>query len=301
MRRHSLSSGRGARGIAEIVGTLMLILIVVAAAIALAAFVASAEKQYLAQQSYTHDKDLENLRVVSIQPQGLNSTSGDYTLLDFTVASTDPNPTTITGILVDGDVVTNYTVTTTSDPSPTFGVPFFYTLPPTGVVTIGVTFVPWTSSTLGPVHNSFETTGLVLSANVYLEINLYTGYDNDFVFTALPPVPIIKVDVLSLGSTYATVLDGTGSFLPAGQNATLVSWAWNGTAFCTGSGCTIASESLVEGGWLPQLPTYGADVETSIPLAPNSGPSTSYNYSLTLTVTSSDGLDGTVTVLYSPG
>ncbi len=284
----------------------MLILIVVSAAIALAAFVASYEAAYLNEQSQNHARALEDLRVESISPYGTaDDGGGDYALLNFTVASTDPNPTIIDGILVDGNVVTNYTVAGL-DQTPSFGVGFYYSLPASGSATFGITFAQWTSATLGPVPNSFGVTGLVLPDNSYLKIDLYTALGNDFTFTALPPVPIVKVDVIPLGSTFATVLDGTGSFLPSGQNATIVSWAWTGsetTTTCVSGDmppCTTSAPvTLQAGNWFSQPIEYGADVETQSPLAPSTSPNTFENFSLSLTVTSTSGLDGIATVLYS--
>ncbi len=54
------------RGLAEIVGTLMLVLIVVAAATAFSFFVASEEQTNLREQNQLHLKNLENVTIQSV-------------------------------------------------------------------------------------------------------------------------------------------------------------------------------------------------------------------------------------------
>jgi flagellin-like protein len=295
---------RNERGLAEIVGTLMLVLIVVAAVVTFGAFIASYEQQEIAQQAYQHDKALESLRVVSLLPGGrLNSSTGNYPSINITVASTDPNPTIITGVVLNGNaVIRDYFHTVGSAVWQLGGLvngASYITLGTDGAAVINITF---------PLNE----TNFNLSANAYINVGFYTAYDNDFTFTFIPPAPVIAIDTVPLGTMggYTNALDGVGSFQPGG-NATIVSWAWSGTLIitnCTTTApviCTPSPQLSLTPSFLPSEPTLGAEVQTRIALSPNpfgySTPPDFVNYTIDLTVTNSDGLDGTGTVLYSPG
>jgi flagellin-like protein len=293
---------RSRRGLAEIVGTLMLVLIVVSAVTVFAAFVASEEQQRLAQDGYNDAKALESLRIVSVVPFGLLNNSSDYRSMNVTVGSSDPNPMTVNGIAFDGDVVTNVTTSTPGQSAAVWGDPFGAVFPGDGVVTFGITFTPYVSATLGSVPNSFGISTLLLPANSPLTLDFYTTYANEFGFALLPPVAEIAINTIPLGSSYTNVLDGLASFVPLDANASVDSWQWNGTETITNcsSGCTNTTETLVQAKILPSDPTYGAEVETLIPLLPSSTTGVFQNYTLTLTVTATDGLEGTTTVSYEP-
>ena len=285
----------------------MLVLIVVVAVTAFAAFVASYEQQVLAQDSYNHAKGLESLHVVSFIPGGVLSSHGTYPSINVTVASADPNPTTINGMTLDGYAVINYTFSTSTHPAFIFAnTSNQLTMAGDGEAVINLTF---NNTTLWAkdhnLNNSFYN-GLQLSANSFVVLNLYTTYGNDFTFTFLPPVPIIKVDVVPLGaSSYSTVLDGLASFEPSGGNSTIVSWNWTGYGLntnCSGTPlvCTPSQFSFLPHPWV-----YGAQAQTEFPLAPNPFDNLTAkvvytNYTLTLVVTNSDGLDGIGTIVYSP-
>ncbi|HTW39975.1 MAG TPA: archaellin/type IV pilin N-terminal domain-containing protein [Thermoplasmata archaeon] len=298
---------RNDRGLAEIVGTLMLVLIVVAAVVTFGAFVASYEQQEIAQQAYQHEKALESLRVVSISPGGRLIAAGDrYPSINITVASTDPNPTTITGIVLNGYAVTEdyfqFPGQSTWQLGGLVNGASNITLATDGAATINVTF-----------PGSFGSTFFNLTANSYIDVSFYTVYDNDFVFTFIPPVPVINVDTVPLGQSggYTNALDGVSSFQPGG-NATIVSWAWSGSLVitnCTTTGgvstCTPSPSLSLSTSFLPTNPTIGAEVQTIIALSGNPFAYTTapnyVNYTIDLTVTNSDGLEGTGSVVYTPG
>jgi flagellin-like protein len=290
------------RGLAEIVGTLMLVLIVVAAAVAFAAFVATYEQQELAQQSYEHNKALESLRVVSLTPGGPLNTSGEYPSVNITIASSDPNPTTITGLVLNGNAVTQDYFRVTGQSTWQLGGlvrgASNITLGTDGAAEINITFPA-----------SFGSANFDLLANSYIDMGLYTAYDNDFVFTYIPPVPVINVDTVPLGSGggFTNALDGVASFQPGG-NETIVSWAWSGTLTLTNcSGmpldCIPSNPIALAPTFLTDTPAYGASVQTEVALSLNPfGNATSpdfANYTIELTVTNNDGLEGFGTVIYS--
>jgi flagellin-like protein len=261
---------RNVRGLAEIVGTLMLVLIVVAAAVAFSIFVSTYQQQVQAQETYQHDQALESVHILSIAPNVTGS--GQYRSLNFTMAAEDVNPSTITGIAINADPVIFYNVTDLE-------------LNVTPVQLTTVTLSAGTNFVLTPgdeatVHVNF-TTGLAfplpLTSSNYVKIDLYTAYLNDFSRVFIPPSAIILVDTNVLGNSITTILDGSQSTQPEG-NATIVSWSW-----------TVTNESA------PAVHTtyLGEVAQTSPHLFLGI-------YWVDLTVTNSDGLTGVANITYNP-
>src|SRR5580658_2431834 len=106
---HSMRQNR--RALSEIVGTLFLVLIVVAAATAFAAFVAGYQSQVQAQEAVAHDRSLESPKVLDVTPvRDTNlAAPNDWATLNFTVTSLDSNPTIIDSLSLNKNPVRNYT------------------------------------------------------------------------------------------------------------------------------------------------------------------------------------------------
>ena len=213
------------RGLSEIVGTLMLVLIVIGAAVAFAAFVATYEKQLLAQEAAAHDRSLEALRILSVLP--VNQTGGspayDKTL-NFTVASETINPSVITGMLVDNLPIVRFGVENSSGPCLPPVTPLGnYTIPPFADVTFCL------NATQGYPRSGVALGYPAISLDADLEISLYTALGNDFVTTFLPPTALATVSIITIetGTTVnnVPVLDGSDSF-QQGTNSTITSWLW---------------------------------------------------------------------------
>lgn len=231
-RRWRLYSGRKARGIAEIVGTLMLILIVIAAAVALAAFVASYQKQLQAEQNQANQQKLEDLKILSITPVLNASNSSRWSSFSFVLASEYINPSIIDSISLNGQPLQAYWVVDLSNPTAT---PVAYssnttdllTLAPRQqvVVEVNLTIAP------GGAFDSIYNPSFVLTTTDYIEVSVYTQLQNTFTEVFVPPTAVAVVSSLSTfsGGYYQTIpiLDGSNSF--ATDNGTVVGWNWNVT------------------------------------------------------------------------
>jgi flagellin-like protein len=261
------------RGLAEIVGTLMLVLIVVAAAVAFSLFVASYEKQVLAEENATHLQKLEAVRIVDITP-----TTG-WTELSLTIASGDVNYMNLTDYDLNGQPISYWTLPYT--------LPFTINGTPT-VITLSCEF-PGNQSCDMVAPFGQVTVMLVpqvpLTPSADIKLNVFTALANDFTFTFIPPTAIAKVSYVQTGPGVTTpVFDGSGSFQTAeADNASLVSWDWTLTA-TNGTVVGIYSGEEVEVGYL----TSG--LNTSI--------LEGTPFHVTLTVTNSDGLLDSVTIPY---
>ncbi len=287
---------RNGRGLAEIVGTLMLVVIVVAAVTAFSLFVASYQQQVQKQEAYVHNQALESLHVTANRPS-YNGTRDAYNSLNLTVVSNDINPTVITALTINDDSVTTYFVTTTSVPLQ--GI----TIPTGGLNVTGTDFtMPAESSattlvTLGGNHSSFGFP-VVLKGSQYVKVNLFTADSNTFTQVFLPPTPVIGVDVQTIGQctlqcSIETVLDGSNSYQQGG-NATILSWNWTVQNVSMGNATehpTPANSSCL---WTPVALCYGIEVQTGWTM------SVGYTYIIGLLVTNTDGLVSGTNLTYVP-
>lgn len=259
---------RDFRGLSEIVGTLFLVLIVVAAAASFSLFVASYQKQLQQEQGLAHDRALEGIRALDVVPR-LNNTSGTWATLNFSIVSDDVNPMVVTGVSLNGFGLKQYSafgfdVTT--------GIVDWITVGPGGALSLQpreeVALV--VNLTAGPSFSFF--TGVAVHPTDYLKLQTTTALTNVFTSVFIPPTAIALVTTLETwnGVAYVTVpvLDGTQSFQPG--NATLVAWTWS-----------IQPDNLTRS---------GEKAVANFTAAPP--------HTIVLTVTNSQGLQGVDTIRY---
>ncbi len=249
----------------------MLILIVIAAAVTLAAFVASYQKQYDSEQSHIHLVQLESIRVVGIVSTLASSTS--FATFQFTMASSDVNSIGVTDITINGFPLVYYWVTDLINQTGyrvTAGSQLVLTADEEATVAVNFT----------GMYPSFTSTSQPPTPDSYVTIQVSTFLGNQFTQSFLPPTAIAAVSFLTTytGSppepVQIPILDGSDSFQPGG-NATIVSWAWTLTA--TGDPTVTASGEEAE--------VDSLDSDTT--------------YNVQLVVTSSDGLLGTATIQFT--
>lgn len=209
---------RSERGLSEIVGTLILILIVVSAATLLAAFVASYQKQLQTEESFTHDQSLESIHILGLTTA---VSGGNYTKFGFTLASKYVNPSIILDISINSEPLKhfNWTDLSTSQ-SGRFTLGQDLNLSPFEEVSITLNLDPPNDT------YSFLNNTSLPQPDQYLTFNVYTVLQNDFTQVFLPPTPLAVVSEIDpSGNNPITLLDGSMSFQP-GTNTSLVSWGW---------------------------------------------------------------------------
>ncbi len=225
-----------ARGLSEIVGTLMLVVIVVAAATAFSFFVASYEKTLLAQENANHTRSLEAVDMLAVHSSPQSLGSPEFGSLSFTFVSADVNSMQIIDILVDGNALLSYNLTNLSSGKTTeIGIltgenSSSFVLPPLEQVIVRLDL--GINNTTSKPDNlfSFLSPSDVPSATSYLEIEIQTQLGNDFKFVYVPPTPIADLTFVQSVNPSGVigeipVLDGTHAFQQGG-NATIVAWDW---------------------------------------------------------------------------
>jgi flagellin-like protein len=299
------------RGLSEIVGTLILILIVVAAATALSAFITGYEKTLLAQEASTHEKTLESYKIFSISfPDNKSATAAGPSsagYLVFDLASTTVEPSSISSITIDNQPVAWYCalpytaiVSLASSCVNQGGTLVNYTTPlPYSPLQEYKIFVNYDNNTTGGIldsqflnANSFSykfpyynmgalmadpelTAALASALSTTLTISVYTVYDNEFTQTLSVPVAVANVTTLVEPGTASTVvaLDGEASIQPGG-NDSIVLWWWNAT------NSTVSTKS-----WSPAVGEV-----VPVPSSAYTGTDAGVVYTVTLVVVDEAGL-----------
>jgi len=169
----------------------MLVLIVVAASIAFAAFVASYQKQLQTQENATNQRNLESLRVLSLAEVHPEASPNQTNLENFTfvLASEYVNPSTIISISINGNPLRSFaamelsptpgTVHCNSSASPLVLVPFEQ---------VEITVVTDSAASAGCGYSFFSS--LTFPLDQFLQVSLFTQLQNTFTNVFLPPTAV---------------------------------------------------------------------------------------------------------------
>lgn len=253
------------RGLAEIVGTLMLVVIVVAAATAFSFFVAAYQKQLQSEETLNHDRSLEALKVIGISEEACSPSSClspcavCFADLNLTIASLDVNSIEVTGFFINQLPIVNYTaVIGGASETPCYNSSLASSSPPYGVVPCQPISIPAFSSFKVRLNLDDEVTlcinGLpscsgyfalggptsAITPHTYLLVQTLTGLDNEFAASFVPPVALASLTFLD----GYPVLDGSASYQPIG-NVSIVSWTWAVVPVPVGNLSTCTNNSKV--------------------------------------------------------
>jgi len=279
------------RALAEIVGTLMLVLIVVVAVTAFSLFVAGYQAQLQAEQAQAHQRSLEDIRILSVSTVLNNTTNNaSYSKMSFVAGSLDVNNMMVNELLVNGQFINYYTVTPLGTGSTLRVCPLcniadypgtvkLFNLTSLEQVTVNVNLT-LQNSTTDPTGGFLSPYTLGTSGPTdYIAISLFTTYDNDFARTYSAPTAIALTEpseIFSNGNdTPVVVFDGSESLVPA--NDTIVSWSW-----------TITN----------QTHNFSLNLTGEKALVLQSDFAKGVSFTVTLTVISSAGLAGTSKIVY---
>jgi hypothetical protein len=266
----------------------MLVLIVVAASIAFAAFVASYQKQLQTQEAASQQRSLESLKVLNLAevnplpaPQEANLSN-----FSFVLASEYVNPSTIASFSVNGNPLRYFSVvpvSPASGPAVCYNSSTQLVVAAFEVVEVTVNTDPTSTAACG---YSFFSASLSFPLDQFLQVGIFTLLQNTFTSVFLPPTAIPLVSTLAefTGTSYRNVpvLDGSHSFQSG--NASLVSWTWLVTNTTAGA--------------LPPTQWNASGEELVAPFASSVSGAT-YTYNVTLTVENSNGLLGIATTPYT--
>jgi len=242
---------RSERGLSEIVGTLMLVVIVVTAATLLAAFVASYQKQLQTEETFSHDQSLESIEVLGLTTK---VGGGVFTSFNFTLASEYVNPSGVLDVSINGAPLVDFfweSVTNHTNGTYNVGNPNGLTIQPFDQVIISLCLALVCKTPAGNADYNFSFLGPsdVPVPNHFIKFDVFTHLHNDFTRVFLPPTPLAVASELNpSGNNPITLLDGSTSFQP-GTNASIVNWAWSVDGIGHESASTdLASATFTESG-----------------------------------------------------
>jgi len=196
-------------GLSVVVGTLLLIIVVVASVSALALMVSEAQKKEMERNSLRSAVESENLKITSL---ALNDTDSDgyWNTMKITVVNLNTEEARIVGININDRNAENYT-----DGVREYNFQNQFPVPEGGSRQI-----------LLNLTSNF-TPQLNISRNDAMRVILFTSLANKFERVFLPPVPIIKVGVVSeqIGTDFHDVLalDGSDSI---DREGTIIKYQW---------------------------------------------------------------------------
>jgi len=272
------------------------VVIVVAAATAFSFFVASYQKQVQAQETLSHDRALEDVKVIEVSEVlcsatlgncNSGATPGSFASISLLVSSLDVNRIGIAGLILDDNAVVSYNATfangTTVDPcynasAHVSGDPTSGLIPcaPLGIPSYSAVKLVFNLNENGANPNAgpyaFGGSFAQLLPTSDITFELLTLLTNVFTASFSPPDAVASVFFVSSGSSTVPVFDGLNSYQPVGgNNASIVWYNWTTIPITTGA---------------PVCPPYsGAEFECAYLTSGDS-------YTITLQVTNTDGLSG---------
>ena len=196
-------------GLSVVVGTLLLIMIVVASVSALALMVSDAQKKEMDQRSLHAAVESEYLKILSL---ALNDSDGDgyWNTIILNVVNLNTEESRVVGLNINDGNAENYT-----DGVKVYNFQSQFPVPSSRSRQIFLNL------------NSNFTSPLNISQNDAIRIILFTSLTNKFEHVFLPPVPIIKMNVESeqIGPEFHDVLslDGSDSF---DREGTIIKYQW---------------------------------------------------------------------------
>lgn len=216
----------------------MLVLIVVSAALALAAFIQTEEKANLAARAVQEQRTREVLNVTSLALR--TNSSADVNEINVSVANTGTELSYVSSVDVNGIPVQNLTLydllNGTSYPvgCEIFAMGKCTTRSAAALANFtlaaGEQAFLWIDTSTLLSDTSFVAPSVTpFLPDSFLKVNVWTAYDNDFLRAFVPPVAFGYVtSVLSCTSTSSPctqelIYDGA---LSHAQNDTVVSWTW---------------------------------------------------------------------------
>ncbi len=196
-------------GLSVVVGTLLLIVIVVTSVSALSLMVSEAQKKEMEQRSLRAAVESENLKILSLT---LNDSDGDghWNTIIITVVNLNTEDSRVVGLNINNRNAADYT-----DGVKVYNFQNQFPVPSARSRQI---FLNLTSSFTSPLN---------ISRNDAIRVILFTSLTNQFEHVFLPPVPIIKANVVSelIGTQFYDVLflDGSDSF---DREGTIIKYQW---------------------------------------------------------------------------
>ena len=240
------------KGVSEVMGALLLIIVVIVAVASLASFVSIAESNAQKRQSYITSVTDENLMITGAQFASSSIAPNQWAEIHLTVRNTNTAPSTLTQIKA-GDVwLSSWSVTSqnTGDGTPVLygGGHFSLTVPAKGVVQVNLENLTCTIMTGCFANQVSEGSGLdqgLLTSNS-LTIELLTANGNFFNSVYNPPTSLAQVGISSLSYQYFSrdVVSVDGSKSLSSNNTRIESYSWTvevpvTTTFnATSPGCT---------------------------------------------------------------